>query len=447
MKLSEIQLFKVLLVQEIRTLLISPALWMLLIILSFLVGYSFIQAVELFSQASRTAISYPELARGMNPLEGVFVPTFGAYYLIETLLLPFIIIRLIGQDKQNGTLKLLLQLPVSVFFLHTTKLSALVIVWLLVMLPGISVIVSWELLGGSIYLPQILTLFLGHALYTLVITCIAMLATVLCSNLSTAAIICLAVTLGSWVLDFSAHNGGWAEVLASISLTTLLRQFENGLLSSVSLIRFMALSLLFFIAASVLLHPGQSMRYKFTTVLTTMAVLVFIVSVAALQPRYIDVTESHKYSLNPADERALKQMTEVLKITVHLSREDGRLYDFEHGILGKLQRTMPNLKVVYVKTPSSGLFDAPEDGKYGLLEYEYAAEHAQSYSNNSREVLSLLYHMAGLKVVPDPVPDYKGHPLVADTCYIQWWFYLLLPLLFLSAAIWFRRQDKQELIL
>ena len=96
--------------QEIRTLLVSPALWAMLIVLSFLLGYSFIQAVELFSQASRTALSYPELASGMNPLEGVFVPTFGAYYLVETLLLPFVVIRLSGQDKQDGTLKLLLQL-------------------------------------------------------------------------------------------------------------------------------------------------------------------------------------------------------------------------------------------------------------------------------------------------------------------------------------------------
>jgi hypothetical protein len=75
----------------------------MLIILSFLTGYSFIQAVTLFSQASRTALSYPDMASGMHPLAGIFVPTFGAYYLVETLLLPFVIIRLIGQDKQNGT--------------------------------------------------------------------------------------------------------------------------------------------------------------------------------------------------------------------------------------------------------------------------------------------------------------------------------------------------------
>jgi ABC-type transport system involved in multi-copper enzyme maturation permease subunit len=203
--------------QEIRALLVSPALWIMLIILSLLVGYSFIQAVELFSQASRTALSYPELASGMNPLEGIFVPTFGAYYLVETLLLPFVIIRLVGQDKQNGTLKLLLQLPLSPFSLNTVKLSAMAVVWLFSILPGVSVLIIWQYLGGAVHFPEILTLMLGHTLYSLTIVCIAMFATVISNTLPTAAMICLAVTLGSWVLDFAAGDGGWIGVLGSWS--------------------------------------------------------------------------------------------------------------------------------------------------------------------------------------------------------------------------------------
>ena len=223
MQLSNFQLSRVLLVQEMRTVLVSPALWGMLIILSLLVGYSFMQAVELFSQASLTALSYPALASGMNPMEGIFVPTFGAYYLVETLLLPFVIIRLVGQDKQNGTLKLLLQLPLSPFALNAIKLSAVSVVWLFSILPGVSVLIIWQYLGGAVYFPEILTLILGHTLYSLTIVCIAMFATVISNALPTAAMICLAATLGSWVLDFAAGDGGWMSILSSWSLTTLLR--------------------------------------------------------------------------------------------------------------------------------------------------------------------------------------------------------------------------------
>ena len=439
MQLSKFQLLRVLLIQEIRTLLVSPALWVMLAILSLLVGYSFIQAVELFGQASKTALSYPDLASGMNPLEGVFVPTFGAYYLIETLLLPFVTIRLIGQDKQNGTLKLLLQLPLSPFSLNAVKLLAMTTVWLLILLPGVSVLIIWHYLGGAVHFPETLTLVLGHSLYSLTIVCIAMFATVISNALPTAAMICLAVTLGSWVLDFAAGNGGWMDILSSWSLTTLLRQFESGLLSSTSLTSFLALSLLFFIAASVLLHPGRKFYHKIRILLLAVATLLIVVSGVMQIQKTIDVTESRKHSFNPADVRALQQMKEALKITIHLAPEDGRSYDLEHEVLSKLRRTLPNLDVVFAETQSTGLFAASESDNYGLIEYEYAGKHDQSYSNSSFEILPLLYALGGLKVTPDVIPSYTGHPLVADASSSKWWFYLLLPLMFLLSAYLFRQ--------
>jgi hypothetical protein len=452
LQLSKLQLSRVLLMQEIRTLLVSPALWVMLIILSLLVGYSFIQAVELFSQASRTALSYPELASGMNPLEGVFVPTFGAYYLVETLLLPFVIIRLIGQDKQNGALKLLLQLPLSPFSLNAIKLSAMAVVWLLMLLPGVSVLIIWQYLGGVVYFPEILTLMLGHTLYSLTIVCIAMFATVISNSLPTAAMICLAATLGSWVLDFAAGDGGWMGVLGSWSLTTLLRQFESGLLSSISLASFLALSLLFFIAASVLLHPGQKFHHKIKALSWAVVALFVVVSGLMQIPRYRDVTENRKHSFNPADVSALQQMSEPLKITIHLSREDGRLYDLERKVLSKLRRIIPDLEVVYANTQSTGLFGASESDAYGLIEYEYAGRESQSYSNSTLEILPLLHALAGHKVKPDVIPSYTGHPLVADASNSKWWFYLLLPLMFLIAAYLFRHthilvtQNKETIL-
>ncbi len=83
------------------------------IIVSLLVGYSFFQAVDLFSQASRTALSYPEMASGMNPLEGIFMPTFGAYYLSQTLLQPFVVAGNVDNFK-NGEQYLTHRLPESV---------------------------------------------------------------------------------------------------------------------------------------------------------------------------------------------------------------------------------------------------------------------------------------------------------------------------------------------
>jgi len=436
---SKLQVARIVLRQEIRGLYGSSALWGMLILLSLLLGYSFIQAVNLFSQASKTALTYPALAGGMNPLEGIFVPTFGAYYLIETLLLPFVIIRLIGQDKQNGTLKLLLQLPLSSMSLNLLKLVATAGVWLLILLPGISTIFIWQYLGGATYLPEILCLLLGHTLYALIIVSIAMFATAISDSLPTAAMICLAATLGSWVLDFAAGNGGWLGLFGEWSFTTQLRQFENGLLSTNSIVFFFGLALFFFISASIWIHPGRSLYQKFKSLSCTAVILLIVVSGIMQMPNYLDITENHKHSFNPADTRALQEMKKPLKITIHLTREDGRFYDFEHDILAKLSRIVPHLQVVFSKTQSAGLFGAAGDDNYGLIEYDYDGKHEQSYSNSHQEILPLLHDLAGQKVKLDKVSEYSGHPLVTDAATYRWWFYLILPSAFLFAAWKFRR--------
>jgi ABC-2 type transport system permease protein len=100
-----------LLAKELRGVISGRALWTMLLILCPLVGYSFFQAVALYGEASAAARDAPALASGLSPLDGVLVPTFGAFYLAVTLLFPFVAIRALGREKETGALRLLVQLP------------------------------------------------------------------------------------------------------------------------------------------------------------------------------------------------------------------------------------------------------------------------------------------------------------------------------------------------
>ncbi|MEA3468826.1 MAG: ABC transporter permease [Thermodesulfobacteriota bacterium] len=434
------QLARLILIQEIRGLLLSPALWIMLIIVSLLVGYSFLQAVSLFSQASHTALSFPEMASGMNPLEGIFVPTFGAYYLSQTLLLPFVAIRLIGLDKQNGTLKLLLQLPLSPLALCGLKITAMGLVWLLSLLPAASALILWHNLGGHMYLPEIAILLAGHGLYSLTVITIAMFAATVSDSLPTAAMFCLAATLGSWVLDFAASGqSGLLSTLGRVSLTNMLRQFENGLLATDYVISFLTLALFFFLLTAIWLHPGQRLFLKIGKSSAAMLLLCIIEVSTVLAPQYLDVTENQRHSFNPADSRALQKLNRPLTITIHLDPQDSRLLDLEQDVLAKLRRSVPKLNIQYAEIKSGGLFGAPESDNYGLIQYGYRGQHEQSYSNSQNEILPIIYKLAKLRVVPDPVPTYRGHPLVAEVTESRWWFYIFLPFLFLCAAVYGRK--------
>lgn len=412
----------------------------MLIIVSLLVGYSFFQAVDLFSQASRTALSFPELASGMNPLEGIFVPTFGAYYLSQTLLLPFVAIRLIGLDKQSGALKLMLQLPLSSLTLCGLKMTAMGLVWLVSLLPAALALMLWHQLGGHLYPPEIILLLAGHGLYSLTVISIAMFAATISDSLPTAAMFCLAATMGSWVLEFAASGqGGLLGTLGSLSLTGMLRQFENGLLSSAHVVSFLALALLFFLLTVIWLHPGRRLFLKLIKSFVSIVLLSIAVSSALLAPTHMDVTENQRHSFNTADTRALQKLSERLTITIHLDPQDSRLLDLERDVLGKLRRGVAKLTVKYGQSRPTGLFSATESDNYGLIQYEYGGQRDQSYSNSENEILPIIYTLAGLQVVADSVPTYHGHPLVADATGSRWWFYIFLPLLFVCAGVYGRK--------
>src|SRR5260370_26427258 len=88
------------------------------------------------------------------------------------------------------------------------------------------------MLGGHLSAPETLNLLLGHLLYGLLVGAIALFAASISESAATAAIVTLAFTIGSWVLDFTVvGHPGLLEWVARLSLTQVLRPFEQGLLS------------------------------------------------------------------------------------------------------------------------------------------------------------------------------------------------------------------------
>src|SRR5262245_1682464 len=192
-----------LLAKELRELAGGRALWTMLLILCPLVGYSFWQAVALYGEASAAARDQPQLASGLSPFDGVLVPTFGAVYLAVTLLFPFVAIRTLGHEKEGGALRLLVQLPYRISTLIGAKMAAIAAGWAIAVIPAVSALVIWSLLGGHLGAPETLDLLFGHLLYALLVGAIGLFAAAISDSSATAAIVTLAFTIGSWVLDFT----------------------------------------------------------------------------------------------------------------------------------------------------------------------------------------------------------------------------------------------------
>ncbi len=286
-----------LLVKELWEILGGRALWTMLLLMCPLIGYSFFQAVSLYGEASAAGLQSSVLANSLSPLDGVLVPTLGASYVAVTLLFPFVAIRMLGQEKESGALRLLIQLPYRSSTLIAAKLVAVLAAWVLSSVPVLSAVAIWGMLGGHLSGPETLNLLFGHLLYGLLVGTIALFAASVSESAATAAIVTLAFTIGSWVLDFTvAGHPGILNWIARLSLTQLLRTFEQGLLSLGLVVGIGAALCGFAALATVWLPLGTSIRTKILRSTVCVFVTALVLGLATQIKLSIDVTEDKRNS-------------------------------------------------------------------------------------------------------------------------------------------------------
>jgi hypothetical protein len=335
------------------------------------------------------------------------------------------------------------QLPYSVPTLIAAKMAAISVAWLIAILPALSALAIWAMLGGHVHAPETLNLLLGQLLYGLLVGAIALFAAAVSEGSATAAIVTLAFTIGSWVLDFAlAGQPGLLEWIARLSLTQTLRSFEQGLLSIGLLLGIVAATGGFAALAAVWLHPGVPPRSRLIRSIACVAIVAAALAVATQIRASLDLTEDRRNSFPAADQRALAELREPLTVTVHLAPEDPRYVDLRRNVLSKLERVLPRVTIRLATTGQSVVGSTSEDA-YGEIEYSYGGRSAKTRSTSHREALPLLYGLAG-KPAPTPAAgeDYPGYPLVSSGQAALPWFLGALPLLIVMAWWWSSRAPR-----
>ena len=426
--------------KECRELATSRAWVILLVVLGPLVGHAFITALDSYAEVSGAGGGPAALAQGVSPLDGIIVPTFGAYAIAVTLLFPFVAIRLVSAEKQNGALKLLLQAPVSLGTMVWVKLLVLVAAWVLAWVPGIIALLLWRMYGGHMAGAELSSVLTGHLLRAALTCALAMMAASVTDNAATAAVVTLAITLGTWALDFIAQvRGGVALALGEFTPESALRTFESGE------IRFaLILVTLVLVAGAVgvtiwCLHIGWTRRRRILMTFTTVLGSGLLAWFATNARTSWDASEDRRNSFPSADERALAAIRDPLHITVYLAPEDPRLADLQRGVLRKLRRTMREVDMEYISRGGSGLFARPGE-HYGEIWYVIGTRRAMTRSTTEPIVLETVYDVAGITPpTSDAGTAYPGYPLVARARGVPLIFYFLWPALVLATWWWSRR--------
>jgi ABC-type transport system involved in multi-copper enzyme maturation permease subunit len=418
-----------LLAKEFRELFASRAFWLLLVFVGLLAGHGFITAVGLYAEMSGNG-GPAALPQGLNSLDGVLVPTWGAYDLAATLLFPFVAIRMISSEKESGALKLLLQLPGTLVSKVTAKALVLLSAWIVSWVPGVVAILLWRSYGGHVYAPETLNLLLGHLLRGLLSGGLAVAAAALAESAASAAIITLAFTVGTWALDFvAAGRGGFVQQLASYTPTAALRSFEQGLLRWNAVVVFVLFSCAMFGVAAIWLHTGRTIKSRLLRTLLLLVVTAGAVWAGAGLRASADVSENRRNSFSAVDEARLRGISQPLKITIFLSPEDPRLTDFEQNVLRRLRRSLRHVDVDYAATSRTGLFESGDD-HYGEIWYELGGQKIVDRSTIEEVVLEQIYKLAGMNAPERSTDDgFPGYPLAAQPKHAATIFYVLWPLI------------------
>jgi ABC-2 type transport system permease protein len=168
-------------------------------------------------------------------------------------------------------------------------------------------------------------------------------------------------------------------------------------------------------------------------------IVALMLGVAAQVRLAVDVAEDRRNSFPVADQKLLATLRLPLLVTVHLAPEDPRYADLQRNVLAKLERVMPNVSVTLAGRRQA-LSSGSSDESYGEVEYAYGDRSDISRSTSPREILPLLYALAGVSSpAPTPGGEYPGYPLVTSAGAALFWFFGGLPLLIVLCWWWIRR--------
>ena len=424
-----------LLEKECRELFASRAWWVLLCVMGPLVGFAFINSVRTYAEASGLNGTSVGVGEAFSPLIGVWAPTFSACELAAVFLLPFVGIRVIAGDRQSGALKLELQQPIRAGSRIAVKALVLLAGWVVASVPVAVAIVLWHSYGGSIYVPELATVGAGHLMNAGLAIAVAAATAAITEHPSTAAILTLAVTVGTWILNFvAAVQGGAWERLAGYTPTAMVAEFQHGLIRLDVVIAAVTSIVLGLAVAAIWMRLGQPLHRRIAesvaaAVIATLAMLAGTTATASW-----DTSESRGNSFSRVDEATLSSITGPLSIEVHLAPEDPRRVDFEHRVLSKLRRVRPDLVVRYQSATSIGLFEQTSAG-YGEIWYDVQGKKAVARAVTAEAALETIFSLAGVTPAADEEPVFRGHPLLARPAKAAAVFYLLWPALVVSAAI------------
>jgi ABC-2 type transport system permease protein len=232
--------------RELRSMFLSPLAWSVLAVTQLVLAWSFFTQIDFFFNIQSQLATLPN-APGVTDL--VVMPTFEVASIILLMVTPLLTMRLISEERRNGSIALLLSSPISMTEIVLGKFTGIVLFMLIfiimISLMPLSLLMGTELdLGklaaGMFALMLLLSAFSAAGLYLSSLT----------SNPVVAAISSFGLLLLLWIIN--SNTGDASNTLDQLSLLGHFAPMLRGLIDTADIAYF-----ILFIATFLLLTIRQ----------------------------------------------------------------------------------------------------------------------------------------------------------------------------------------------
>ncbi len=226
--------------RELRALFLSPLAWAILAVVEVISAWLFLSQVDIYIQL-QPRLAALQSAPGVSDL--VVAPTLASVAIILLLVTPLITMRVISEERRNGTLSLLRSAPISTTQIVLGKYIGL-LGFVLILLALIALMPLSLMLTGGIDLGKFAAGMLGLGLIVSTFVAVGLFMSSITEQPTVAAIGSFGLLLLLWMINLAGETGT-GGVLEYLSLLSHLQNMLQGLIRSSDIAYYLLCSTLF----------------------------------------------------------------------------------------------------------------------------------------------------------------------------------------------------------
>ena len=218
--------------RELRSMFLSPLAWTVLAVSQLILCWIFFAQIDVFFSVQKELTTMPN-APGVTDL--IVAPVLEIASVMLLMISPLLTMRLISEERRNGTLTLLLSSPISISEIVLGKFFGIAFFYL-ILVGMISLMPLSLMMGTELDLGKLAAGLLGLLLLLWAFAAAGLFLSSLTANPVVAAISTFGLLLMLWMIERSGN--GTDSIFNYPSLTSHVAPFLRGMVNSVDLVYF-----------------------------------------------------------------------------------------------------------------------------------------------------------------------------------------------------------------